>query len=154
MPFCARLKVTLCADAGRDRPSCGAVRAGRRLGGIVDFDNVRPQPAVVDVAWTVSLTCYSEADDFEPDSMAEALAGYASARSLSEAERRLLLPVVVLPGFGSRWGTRRQSKAETSGTTNCESGSSGPRACALTSEIDRDSDTRRRARRSHCPSRR
>jgi homoserine kinase type II len=69
---------------------------GDDLVGVVDFDNIRPQPAVVDLAWTVSLTCYSDADAFEPDSMAAVLDGYTSVRSLPERERRLLLPVVVL----------------------------------------------------------
>jgi Ser/Thr protein kinase RdoA (MazF antagonist) len=68
---------------------------GSELIGIVDFDNIRPQPSVVDIAWTVSLTCY-EGNDFDASSMTDLLEGYTSARRFPDDERRLLLPVVVL----------------------------------------------------------
>lgn len=107
---------------------------GDELVGIVDFDNIRPQPAVVDVAWTVSLTCYSRTTT---SSRIRWRRFWRATRRPARCRRRSGVcssrSSFCTTGFGSHSGTKRRSKAETSGTRSYESGSSAPRVCVLAS---------------------
>ena len=67
-----------------------------RLSGLLDFDFVRLDARVADIAMTVALDCAAPPayNELQPASVQAFVAGYAGASPLTEAELRLVLPLV------------------------------------------------------------